>query len=136
MSNPSKNIPTATRLNTFRCSRVTGSRSSRAPTLIADTFVSSVLVAGLADDRDALDFDQHARIGETRNRDRCACWEVLAEYFGSDFSHSRRVAGIGEENGHRDNVLHRSSSLLQGGFDILEGLPHLRVEVAGERIAS
>jgi hypothetical protein len=62
--------------------------------------------------------------------------EVFAEYFGSDFSHPRRVAGIGEKDGHRDNVLQGRPGLFQRRFNALEGLAHLCVEVAGERIAS
>src|SRR5712664_2096062 len=136
MSNPSKNIPTPIRLNTLRCNRVTGRRSSRAPTLIADTlcFLPFCRLA-LADDRDALDFDQHAWIGESGDSDRRAGREIFAEDFGSDFSHPRRVAGVGEEDGHRHDVLQGRPGLLQRRLDVLEGLPHLLLEVAGERIA-
>src|SRR5262249_32803898 len=88
-----------------------------------------------ADDRDTLDFDHHARIGETPDGDRRACREILAEYFGAYFSHSRRVTGIGEEDGHRDHVLQGSACFLQRRFDVLEGLSRLRVEVTGERVA-
>src|SRR6266478_3305000 len=137
MSNPSKNIPTPIRLNTFRCNRVTGRRSSRASTLIADTlcFLPFLRLAS-ADDRDALDFDQHARIGKAGDRDRRAGREIFTEYFGSDLSHPCRVAGVGEEDGHRHDVLQGRPGLLQRRLDVLEGLPHLLLEVAGERIAS
>src|ERR1700756_4245701 len=136
MSNPSKNIPTPMRLNTFRCNRVTGRRSRRASTLIADTlcFLPLRRLAS-ADDRDALDFDQHARIRESGDRDRGTRREIFAEDFSSDLSHSRCVTGVGEEDGHRHDVLQRRPGLVQRRLDVLERLTHLLLEVTGERIA-
>src|SRR5437660_7497763 len=48
------------------------------------------------DDRDALDFDQHARIRETRDGDRRASRGGFAPYFGSDLVTPRRLPGSGE----------------------------------------
>src|SRR5882724_4176136 len=136
MSNPSKNIPTPMRLNTFRCNRVTGRRSRRASTLIADTLCYLPLRRlKSADDRDSLDFDQHARIGESGDRDRRAGREIFTKNFGSNLSHPCRVAGVGKEDGHRHDVLQGRPCLLQRRLYVLEGLPHLLLELAGERIA-
>src|ERR1700751_786736 len=130
MSKPSKNIPTATSLNTFRCSRVTGSRSSRASTLIADIFVSSVLTASSWSPTTAIPWISINMLGSAKPV------TVMAALAGKSSPNiSVRISVIGEEDGHRYNIFQGRPPLLERGFDVHEGLAHLRFEIACKRIA-
>src|SRR5882757_8058326 len=122
MSKPSKNMPTATRPKTLRWKAETGSRSSLAPMvapavpwLVLDDIVQfpCSLGRGSFDDRDALDLDQHGRVGEAGDGDGGAGGEVGAEQLGPDLRHPGGVARVGEEHGHGDDVLQRRPGFLQ-----------------------
>src|SRR6266702_2371751 len=135
MSNPSKNIPTATNPNTLRCSRVIGSRSSLAPMLIDDICASPRLYwRGLFDHRNSLDFDEHARIGKAGYRDCGARGKIRSKEFGPNLGHPRCVASIGQEDRHGDDVLQGPASLFQSCFDIAKRLVGLSFEVACQRL--
>src|SRR5262245_23239966 len=59
----------------------------------------------------------------------------LSPYFPPDLGDAVAVAHVGDEHGHLHHVAELAAGLFERGIDELEDLPHLSVEIAGERLA-
>src|SRR5262249_26608524 len=88
-----------------------------------------------ADDGVALNFDLGFGYGQGGGGDEGAAGEIVAEYFASDLGEAVAVAHVGDEHGHLHHVAELAAGLFERGIDELEDLPHLSVEIAGERLA-
>src|SRR5215467_6540132 len=84
-------------------------------------------------DRDAGDLDHDLGDGERRRGEEGAGREVLAVDLLAQVGEALRVAAVADRDRHPDDVAQRAAGALQGPLDVLEGLPDLRVEIAGER---
>src|SRR5215831_2660436 len=88
-----------------------------------------------ADDGVALNFDLGLGYGQGGDGDEGAAGEIVAEYFAPDLGEAIAVAHVGDEHGHLHHVAELAAGLFERGIDELEDLPHLSVEIAGERLA-
>src|SRR5262245_49709412 len=61
--------------------------------------------------------------------------KFVAEYFPPDLGEAVAVAHVGDEHRHLHHVAELSAGLFERSIDELEDLPHLSVEIAGERLA-
>jgi hypothetical protein len=64
-----------------------------------------------------------------------AAGEIVAEYLPSKLGQAVAVAHVGDEHCHLHHVAELAAGLFQGGVEVLKDLPHLSVEIAGERLA-
>src|SRR5213080_337325 len=104
---------------------------------LEDELSHSIPMALLAvDDGVALNFDLGVGNGQGGDGDESAAGKIVAEYLPSDLSEAVAIAHVGDERGHLHHVAELAAGLFQRGIEELEDLPHLSVEIAGERLAA
>ncbi len=80
--------------------------------------------------RDRFDFNHQVRRHQAFHLHESTGWVITREILGSDLMDRGKVAHIGDENRHLDDLVHRGTGRLQDGLDVLQGLLRLRPDIA------